>query len=261
MEWTDQGILLSARRHGESAAIASLLTPGYGRHAGLVPGGGGRRMRATLQPGNLLQATWRARLAEHLGYMTCELVEGWSADLLDDDLRLAGLTAALALVDAALPEREPHRRIYEDLAALIQSLRSGEPLEAWGARFARFEATVLADLGYGLDLASCAATGATTGLTHVSPKTGRAVSSAAAAPYKERLLTLPGFLLPNADAATPVTRAELLAGLKVTGYFLEQNVFSHLPVLGGRENGQAEQRRGLPPARERLLDKLARRAA
>ena len=120
---------------------------------------------------------------------------------------------------------------------------------------------MLADLGYGLDLASCAATGATTGLTHVSPKTGRAVSSAAAAPYRERLLTLPAFLLPDADTATPVSRADLLAGLKVTGYFLEQNVFSHLPAIGGRENGQAEQRRGLPPARERLLDKLARRAA
>ena len=137
MEWTDQGILLSARRHGESAAIASLLTPGYGRHAGLVPGGGGRRLRATLQPGNLLQATWRARLAEHLGYMTCELVEGWSADLLDDDLRLAGLTAALALVDAALPEREPHLRIYDDLAALIQTLRSDTGVDIWGAMFAR----------------------------------------------------------------------------------------------------------------------------
>lgn len=261
MEWTDQGILLSARRHGESAVIASLLTPGFGRHAGLVPGGGGRRLRATLQPGNLLQATWRARLAEHLGYMTCELVEGWSADLLDDDLRLAGMTAALALVDAVLPEREPHRRIYDDLAALIQTLRSDAGVEMWGARFARFEATVLTDLGYGLDLASCAATGATTGLTHVSPKTGRAVSSAAAAPYRERLLTLPGFLLPDADPAAPVSRADLLAGLKVTGYFLEHNVFSHLPVLGGRESGLAEQRRGLPPARERLLDKLARRAA
>ncbi|MFM9841960.1 MAG: DNA repair protein RecO [Dongiaceae bacterium] len=261
MEWTDQGILLSARRHGESAAIASLLTPGHGRHAGLVPGGGGRRLRATLQPGNLLQATWRARLSEHLGYMTCELVEGWSADLLDDDLRLAGLTAALALVDAALPEREPHRRIYGDLAALIQALRSDAGVEAWGAMFARFEATVLADLGYGLDLSSCAATGATAGLTHVSPRTGRAVSSAAAAPYKERLLTLPAFLLPGTDAATPVARADLLAALKVTGYFLEQNVFSHLPAIGGRASGQAEQRRALPPARERLLDKLARRAA
>jgi DNA repair protein RecO (recombination protein O) len=256
MEWTDQGILLSARRHGESAAIASLLTPGYGRHAGLVPGGGGRRMRATLQPGNLLQATWRARLAEHLGYMTCELVEGWSADLLDDDLRLAGLTAALALVDAALPEREPHRRIYDD----IQTLRGGDGIEIWGAMYARFEATVLADLGYGLDLASCAATGATSGLTHVSPKTGRAVSSAAATPYKGRLLPLPAFLLPAADPAAPVARADLLAGLKLTGFFLEQNVFSHLPAPA-RGNGETEQRRGLPPAREWLLDKLSRRAA
>jgi DNA repair protein RecO (recombination protein O) len=261
MEWTDQAILLSARRHGESAAIASLLTPGYGRHAGLVPGGGGRRLRATLQPGNLLQATWRARLAEHLGHMTCELVESWSADLLDDDLRLAGLTAALALVDAALPEREPHRRIYDDLAALIQTLRSDAGVDKWGALFARFEATVLADLGYGLDLASCAATGATTGLTHISPKTGRAVSTAAAAPYRERLLVLPDFLLPGTNAAAPVARADLLAGLKVTGYFLEQNVFSHLPAAAGRNGNQPEQRRGLPPARERLLDKLARRAA
>ncbi|HEY7688065.1 MAG TPA: DNA repair protein RecO [Dongiaceae bacterium] len=261
MEWTDQGILLSARRHGESAAIVSLLTPDHGRHAGLVPGGGSRRQRATLQPGNLLQATWRARLAEHLGYMTCELMEGWAADLLDDDLRLAALTAALALVDAALPEREPHRRIYDGLGGLIATLRGGAPLESWGAAFARFEAAVLADLGYGLDLASCAATGATAELAFVSPKTGRAVSAAAAAPYRERLLALPSFLLVGADPDAPVGRADLLAGLKLTGYFLEQNVFSHLPGFGGRAAGQAGERRGLPPARDRLLDKLARRAA
>jgi DNA repair protein RecO (recombination protein O) len=261
MEWTDQGILLSARRHGESGAIVSLLTPDHGRHAGLVLGGGSRRLRATLQPGYLMQATWRARLAEHLGHMTCELVEGWSADLLDDDLRLAGLTAALSLVDAALPEREPHRRIYNELAALIQTLRSGAGLEIWGPAFARFEATVLADLGYGLDLTSCAATGVTTDLTHVSPKTGRAVSTAAAGPYRERLLTLPEFLLPTADPDAPVSHADLLAGLKLTGFFLEQNVFSHLPGFGGGNAGQAGARRGLPPARDRLLDKLARRAA
>jgi DNA repair protein RecO (recombination protein O) len=261
MEWTDQGILLSSRRHGESAAIVSLLTPEHGRHAGLVLGGGGRRLRATLQPGNLLQATWRARLAEHLGHMNCELVEGWSADLLDDDLRLAGLTAALALVDSALPEREAHRRIYDDLAALIGALRGGAGLEFWGAVFARFEATLLADLGYGLDLTSCAASGATAGLTYVSPKTGRAVSAAAAEPYRDRLLALPPFLLPAADRDAPVGRADLLTGLKLTGYFLEQNVFSHLQGVGGRAAGQAGERRGLPPARERLLDKLARRAA
>jgi DNA repair protein RecO (recombination protein O) len=260
MEWTDQGILLSTRRHGESGAIVSLLTPDHGRHAGLVLGGGGRRLRAILQPGYLLHAAWRARLAEHLGHMTCELVEGWSAELLDDNLRLAALTAALALVDAALPEREPHRRIYDGLAGLIQILRSDATLEIWGPAFVRFEATVLADLGYGLDLASCAATGVTTGLTHVSPKTGRAVSAAAAGPYRERLLALPSFLL-AADTATPVSRPDLLAGLKLTGYFLEQNVFSHLPGFGGRTAGQAGERRGLPPARDRLLDKLARRAA
>lgn len=261
MEWTDQGILLSARRHGESAAIVSLLTADHGRHAGLVLGGGGRRLRPTLQPGNLLQATWRARLAEHLGHMSCELVEGWSADLLDDDLRLAGLMAALALVDAALPEREAHRHLYDGLTALIGSLRSDAGLEIWGPALARFEATVLADLGYGLDLASCAATGATTGLTHVSPKTGRAVSAAAAAPYRGRLLALPPFLLPAADPDAPVGLADMLAGLKLTGFFLEQNVFSHLPGFGARPARQAGERNGLPPARDRLLDKLARRAA
>jgi DNA repair protein RecO (recombination protein O) len=256
MEWTDRGILLSVRRHGESAAIVSLLTRHHGRHAGLVPGGGGRRMRATLQPGNLLQATWRARLAEHLGHVACEPVEGWSADLLDEPLRLAALTAALALVDAALPEREPHGRLFDGLSDLIATLRGQLSVEEWGPAYARFEAALLADLGYGLDFSRCAVTGTNADLRYVSPKTGRAVSSAAAQPYRERLLALPSFLLPAADAALPIPRADLLAALKLTGHFLRQNVFSHLPAAG-----HAEAQRGLPPARERLVEKLTRRAA
>ena len=246
IEWSDDGIVLSARRHGESGAIVSLLTRAHGRHAGLVLGGAGRRARGVYEPGNRVAATWRARLSEHLGHYACELAESRAAALLDDALRLAALSAAAAILDAALPEREPHERLYDSLDDLVARLC--DPATSWPARYVRFELDLLTDLGFGLDLSRCAATGRSDDLSYVSPKTGRAVSTAAAEPYRDRLFALPPFLR-NGALSEPVPPADILAGLTLTGFFLEQHVFAHQPAHNQ-----------LPPARERLVGLLQRRA-
>ncbi len=238
MEWTDDAIVLSARKHGESAAIVHALTAGHGRHAGLVRGGAGRRQRGTLQAGNEVRLVWRGRLEEHLGHFTVELVAPRAARWLDDAGRLGALTAAAAVVEAALPERENHPEIYADFRALLDALH-GDP--AWIEAYVRWELALLADLGFGLDLGHCAATGVTDDLVYVSPRSGRAVSAAAGAPYKDKLLALPAFLAAGAAAPDP---RDLAAGLSLTGYFLEHHV---LEPHGGH----------LPPARLRLVDRLS----
>ncbi|HZF35659.1 MAG TPA: DNA repair protein RecO [Candidatus Angelobacter sp.] len=248
IEWSDDGIVLSARRHGESAAIVSLLTRVHGRHAGIVLGGAGRRARGVYEPGNRVAATWRARLSEHLGHYACELAESRAAALLDDALRLAALTSATALLDAALPEREPHARLYDSLDALVAQLC--DPPTSWPALYVRFELDLLTELGFGLDLSRCAATGRSDDLAYVSPKTGRAVSTAAGEPYRDRLLSLPPFL--TRPAANGISSADILNGLRLTGFFLEQHVFAHQPVPSTG--------RGLLPApRDRLIAILQRR--
>jgi DNA repair protein RecO (recombination protein O) len=234
MDWIDDGIVLSARKHGEAAAIVTLLTRSHGRHAGMVRGGAGSRARGLYQPGNLLRASWRARLSEHLGNYSCELMRSHAAAVLDDPLPLLALSAACAMVDAALPEREPHATLFESLSALVGGLGR----EGWAARYVRWELSFLAELGFGLDLSCCAATGVSDGLAFVSPKSGRAVSAGAGAPYADRLLALPAFLL--AESGEPPARRDLAAGLKLTGFFLASHVFT-------------PERRSLPAARERLL--------
>jgi DNA repair protein RecO (recombination protein O) len=245
IEWADDAIVLSARRHGESAAIVSLLTRAHGRHAGLVHGGAGRRARGIYEPGNRVTAAWRARLSEHLGHFVCELAESRAAALLEDAPRLAALSSATALVDAALPEREPHARLFDSLDHLVGQLCIGEPVSPWPPQYVRFELDLLSDLGFGLDLSRCAATGRADDLAFVSPKTGRAVSAAAAEPYRDRLLPLPRFLTgPHAASAEAV-----LMGLRLTGYFLDQHVFAHRPAQGAER---------LPAARDRLVRLLQR---
>src|SRR5437762_9096012 len=179
MEWTEEGIVLTARRHGESSAIVTLLTREQGRHAGLVRGGFGRAQRGLLEPGNRVRARWRARLAEHLGTLTCEPVDSTAAALLDDPLRLAALSAATGVAEAALPEREPHARVHDGLQALLDLLRGPATIAVWGQAHAGWERDLLADLGFGLDLTRCAVSGTAEGLAFVSPEAGRAVSRAA----------------------------------------------------------------------------------
>ncbi len=237
MDWTDDGIVLAARRHGETSLVVSVLTHGHGRHAGLVRGGAGKRARALYEPGNLLRVTWKARLAEHLGHYACEPVSSAAALLLDDAGRLAALTAACALIEAALPEREPHPGAFDALARLIHAL----PQPGYEAAYARWELGLLTELGFGLDLARCASTGSSDALAYVSPRSGRAVSAAAAEPYRDRLLRLPRFLVEDA----PADSADLVDGLRLTGHFLAAHVFSVRPG-------------GVPAARLRLFERLAR---
>ncbi len=247
MDWKDEGIVLSAHKHGESSAIVTLLTREHGRHAGLVRGGAGKRARGIYQPGNHVMAQWRARLAEHLGSYQCELTGASAAHLLDDRLRLAALSAACALTEAAVPEREPHGVLFEMFAGLLAALDRDD----WQFLYVRWELDLLRELGFGLDLSSCAATGRTDQLTYVSPKSGRAVSLTAGEPYRRSLLALPGFLL-NGEGAKNAeqgleTAGSVRDGLALTGYFLEHYVF-------------APNNRGLPAARQRLVERLARDA-
>ncbi len=239
MEWTDEGIVLSVRPHGESAAVVTLMTEAHGRHAGLMRGGASARYKGMLQPGNAVRAVWRARLAEQLGSYSLELGESHAADLFDDPLKLSGLSAACAVADRALPEREPHPAVHAGLEALIQAMRNEALGDLWIAVYVRWELGVLAELGYGLDLSSCAATGSNDQLAYVSPRTGRAVSLSAGEPYREKLLSMPDFLIGRGDGAI----ADLLKGLDLTGHFLEKNLF----------NTQGEQN---PASRTRFRDRI-----
>jgi len=220
MEWHDQGIVLARRRHGESSAIVSLFTRDHGRHVGLVRGGSGRRGAGVYQPGNIVSAGWRGRLPEHLGTFSCELIESIAARLLDDALRLGALTSACAIIEATLPEREPHRSLYEATLDLVHSLEQPD----WAARYVHWECQALADLGFGLELGRCAVTGQTHDLAFVSPRSGRAVSREAGRAYADRLFALPSFLGgPVGEVPGP---ASVLEGLRITGHFLERNVLA-----------------------------------
>ncbi len=235
MNWSDEGIVLAARPHGEDATVVHLLTRAQGRHAGLVRGGQGKRARGIYQPGNLVAARWSARLPEHLGNYTGELVDAHAARVFDDPDRLAALSAAAALAETALPEREPHAACFEGFLALLEALTG----EHWAEVTVRWELALLAELGFGLDLASCAAGGANDQLAYVSPKTGRAVSLAAGEPYRDKLLVLPGFLAGRGGGGAE----EVGQGLALTGFFLERHVF-------------AAHHRGLPAARRRLAERF-----
>jgi DNA repair protein RecO (recombination protein O) len=237
MRWSDEAIVLAARRHGETALLVHCLTRTHGRHAGLVRGGQRPKGRAAFGIGNRLLVTWSARLSEHLGTLSGELVHGPAAALIDAPVRLAGLAATSALAQAALPEREPHPRLYAQLQALHEAL---ELNDGWMPDYVRWELDLLAELGFGLDLGACAATGTTENLIYVSPNSGRAVSAAAGAPYRDRLLRLPPFL--KGDGARPEP-GDVMDGLELTGFFLDRRVF-------------APHGRALPPARTRFVEFL-----
>ena len=238
MEWTDHGIVLSSRPHGETGLVASLLTRSHGRHAGFIHGGISRKARPVWQPGNVVEVAWRARLAEQLGNYTGELREPHAARALDNPTELAGLAAACAMADTALPEREPHPAMYEGFHAFLGVL--GHP--GWPAIYVRLELGLLQELGFGLDLEKCALTGTAEDLAFVSPKTGRAVSRAAAEPYRDKLVALPAFL---STGGLPADAGELRQGLDLTGFFLERHVFW-------------PHNKPLPAARARFMETLQR---
>jgi DNA repair protein RecO (recombination protein O) len=237
MEFEDDAFVLTARAHGETGAIVELLTARHGKYAAHVAGGASRKMRPFLQAGARVIARYRARVSDQLGSAQLEPVGEGPSALFDEPLALAGLSAAAAVAGGALPEREPHPGAFLAFEALTAALAD---IDIWPAVFVRFEAGLLQDLGFGLDLSKCAATGSTDDLVYVSPRTGRAVSRGAGEAYKDRLLPLPPFLLSTQGRLQP---GDVGAGLAITAHFLEAFIFNPL-------------NRPLPPARLWLLDRL-----
>jgi DNA repair protein RecO (recombination protein O) len=217
MEWRDEGVILSVRRHGETSAIAEILTASHGRVLGLVRGGRSRQQRPVLQAGNTVQAVWRARLEEQLGTFTLEPLDLRAGAIMDVPFRLAGL-ATLANLSQLLPEREPHPRVHEALCVVLATIDQDH---LWPALLVRWELGLLDELGFGLDLSQCAATGQRDKLAFVSPRSGKAVSAEAGAPFRDRLFRLPLFLSEGREA----TAADVIDGLKIAGYFLERHIF------------------------------------
>jgi len=238
MQWTADALIVDCRSHGESSAIIDVFSRQHGRYMGLVRGGNSRRLRPILQPGNMAQVTWRARLSEHLGTMTLDAGRAYAAEALSDPLLLSGVSSMCAMLQVT-SERQAYPRLYDTVMVLLEEL--GEA-EVWLPLLVRFEMALLEEVGFGLDLSCCAATGATTELTHLSPRSGRAVSLTAAQPYLDQLFDLPNFLL-NAQAAAPLD--EIIAGFTLTGHFLERRVYLPNQLV-------------LPPARQRLMDNIRR---
>ncbi|MFC5067959.1 DNA repair protein RecO [Flaviflagellibacter deserti] len=220
MHWTDEGVILSARPHGESSVIVELLTRDHGRHLGLVRGGRSRTQRPVLQPGNLVRAEWRARLDEHLGNFALEGLTLRAARLMEARASVFGLSW-LSSLTRLLPERDPHPAVFETLGLVLDHLEDNEIAPAL---LIRFELAMLSELGFGLDLSSCAATGTSADLVWVSPKSGRAVSAMAGAPYADRLLKLPDFLVGSGGNAAPDDK-DIDAGFQLTGFFLSRDVY------------------------------------
>lgn len=236
MEWEGPAVVLDARSYNEADALVTVMTEAHGAHRGLARGGASRKHASLWQRGNLVQARWIARLSDQLGSLTAELVHPGAALAMDDPLRLAIVSAACMVAEGALPEREPHPIVFGGLVGLIANLADDPaPVET----LVRWEAALLAELGYGLDVGSCAITGRSDDLRWVSPRTGRAVSASAAGVWESRLLALPGFL-----SGQPGGAVDWRDGLRLTGHFLERDAFGH-------------QNRPLPAARAMLYDRVA----
>ena len=240
MQWNDEGLILSVRPHGETAAIVEILTAQHGRFAGLVHGGRSRRLRPVLQTGNHVDVTWKARLSDQLGHMTLELRHGYAAEAMADALALAGLST-LTTMARMLPERDPHPSLYEVGMFVLSFL---DDPSVWPALYVHWEMALLDELGYGMDLSQCAATGANDRLIYVSPRSGRAVSESAGEPYKGRLLPLPSFLR-DGNASGGVTAKDLKDAFALTAHFLEARVLT--------PGGQT-----MPEVRARMIDLMTR---
>ncbi len=217
MQWSDEGFVLGIRRHGEANAILELMTRNHGRHLGLVRGGTGSRMRPVLQPGNSVRAQWHARLDEHLGNYTIEPLSLRAGNFFSDAHAVFAVTHLATLV-RLLPERDPHESIFDALAAIVDHITDAQ---ACAALLVRFEILMLSELGFGLDLQTCAATGSDRDLVYVSPKSGRAVSREAGAPWHDRLLALPAYVT---DAGRTANGRDIAEGFGLTGFFLARHV-------------------------------------
>ncbi|MGB1235061.1 MAG: DNA repair protein RecO [Planktomarina sp.] len=239
MEWRDEGVLLAVREHGETSAIVDVFTEAHGKHSGIVRGGRSRKMAPVLQPGAQLDVAWKARLEEHLGTFAVEPIRSRAGGVMNDPLALAGMTSALGLLAFSLPERAVHAALYETSVVLFDLILA---TDAWPLAYLRWEVQLLEELGFGLDLHHCAATGSTQDLNFVSPKSGRAVAAHAAGEWKNRLLPLVPCMVGDGDAEND----DIAEGLRTTGYFLEKWV---APAMGDRP---------LPEARKRFVERLLR---
>ncbi len=238
LDWNDSGIILSVRGHGETGGVVSILTRDHGRTMGYVYGATSTRIRGVLEPGNLVSTHWQAKAHDQLGTFTLELEKSYAADVMDDSVKLTALQSACALADKTLPEREKHVGVYEGTKALMASFAA----DHWAPTYIYWEIGLLRELGFGLDLSKCAATGAVGNLIYVSPKSGCAVSAAAGEIYKEKLLPLPPFLRGEGRFEDD----DILDGLKLTGHFLLHRVFSQAHI-------------NLPESRLRLEEKYFQR--
>ncbi|MBI3434069.1 MAG: DNA repair protein RecO [Proteobacteria bacterium] len=243
MNWTDEGIVLGARRHGEASAILELMTREHGRHLGLVRGGAGTRLAPLLQPGNTVRATWRARLDEHLGNFTVEALDLRAGSFFSAAHAVYGVTYLAALC-RLLPERDPHAQVFAALSHVIARL---DVVLTAAPIIVRFELNMLRELGFGLDLATCAVTGARADLAYVSPKSGRAVGLVAGEPWRARLLRLPAFLRADAEDGA-VSTTDVIDGFALTGFFVSRHVLEPRSLV-------------MPVARERFIAIVAGAAA
>jgi DNA repair protein RecO (recombination protein O) len=244
MRLTTQAIVVAVRPHGEHDLIVRALTPADGVQPGYVRGGRSRRLRPVLLPGNLIAAEYRARTDEQLAHLTAELARS-RAPLLTEPLTASAVEWSTVLTAAALPEAQPYPALFAGLSGLLSALEAAPSARGWGVALVRYEMLLLGELGFGLDLAECAVTGATRDLAFVSPRSGRAVSSAGAGEYRDRLLPLPPFLTGQAAAAD---WREIMEGLAITGHFLARDLL-------------VERQNDIFAARHRLLDRMARIAA
>jgi DNA repair protein RecO (recombination protein O) len=250
MQWEAEALILAARPHGETSAIVDVFSRQHGRFGGLVRGGNSRRLRPILQPGNMVQATWRARLSEHLGVMSVDAGRAYAAEAMSDASLLAGLSCLCAALQV-IPERQAYPRLYDTAMHVLTALAQAETghngqtdTDVWLPLLARFEMALLDETGFGLDLSCCAATGVTEELIYVSPRSGRAVSREAGAPYADKMFALPNFWLDPSAEATP---QDVRHALDLLGHFLERRVYLPNDVK-------------VPAARQRLMDIIARQA-
>lgn len=243
MQLRAEALILSVRAHGEHGAIVRALTRAAGVQPGYVRGGRSRRLKPVLQPANAVQGEWRARTEEQLPGLTVELIHS-RAPLFAEALPAAALDWATALTAAALPEHQPYPALFDALEAVLAAVEAAPAARGWAVALVRYELLLLAELGFGLDLTQCAATGTEDDLGWVSPRSGGAVSRAAAIGYENRLLPLPTFLREGGAADWP----DILAGLAITGHFLERDVLT-------------ERRVETLASRERLVDRLKRAVA
>lgn len=241
MEWHDQGVILNTRKYGEYDAILDVLTRDHGRHSGILKGGFGRKKRGDIQPGNEVMVKWRGRLETHLGTFTVELKHARAVAFLYSPAKLAAMNSCCSLLTVAMAENEAHGVLLNGLIAFFDTLESAEDNVAdWAPLLIRWELGLLTELGFGLFLDECVATGSNNDLIYVSPKSGRAVSRAAGDPYKDKMLLLPGFLRGNGHL---LADTDIEDGLKLTEFFMERHMLSPF--------GKA-----LPQARRMLKDHI-----